>query len=35
MINIDPDKINFDDKESVKKLIIALLNTIVSQEISV
>ena len=28
IINIDPDKINFDDKESVKELIIALLNTI-------
>jgi len=28
IINIDPDKINFDDKESVKKLIIVLLNTI-------
>jgi regulator of replication initiation timing len=27
-VNIDPDKINFDDKESVKELIIALLNTI-------
>lgn len=27
-INLDPDKINFDDKESVKELIIALLNTI-------
>jgi regulator of replication initiation timing len=28
IININPDKINFDDKESVKELIIALLNTI-------
>jgi cell division septum initiation protein DivIVA len=28
IINIDPDKINFDDQESVKELIIALLNTI-------
>ena len=28
MINIDPDKINFDDKEAVKKLIIALLKAI-------
>ena len=28
IINIDPDKINFDDKESVRELIIALLNTI-------
>lgn len=28
IINIDPDKINFNDKESVKELIIALLNTI-------
>ena len=28
IINIDPDKIYFDDKESVKELIIALLNTI-------
>ena len=28
IINIDPDKINFDDKESVKELIIALLNTV-------
>ncbi len=28
IINIDPGKINFDDKESVKQLIIALLNTI-------
>jgi len=28
MVNIDPDKINFDDKESIKELIIALLNTI-------
>ena len=28
VINIDPDKINFDDSESVKEQIIALLNTI-------
>jgi len=28
IINIDPDKINFDDKESIIELIIALLNTI-------
>ena len=28
IINIDPDKINFDDKESVRELTIALLNTI-------
>ncbi len=28
IINLDPEKINFDDKESVKELTIALLNTI-------
>jgi hypothetical protein len=28
IINIDPDKINFDDKDSVRDIIIALLNTI-------
>lgn len=28
IINLDPDKINFDDKESVRDLITALLNTI-------
>ncbi len=28
IINLDPDKINFEDKESVKESIIALLNTI-------
>jgi len=27
IINLDPEKINFDDKESVKELTIALLNT--------
>jgi len=28
IVNLDPEKINFDDKESVKELTIALLNTI-------
>lgn len=31
IISIDPDKINFDDSDSVKKLIIALLNLSIVQ----